>query len=67
MKKVFRLALIAIAAMIFTDARAQKPLENSILWEISGNGLKQSSYLYGTYHLLCPNDFKIKEKALNAF
>ncbi|MBF8961793.1 TraB/GumN family protein [Pontibacter sp. FD36] len=24
----------------------------SLLWEISGNGLKQPSYLYGTYHLL---------------
>jgi len=25
--------------------------ENSLLWEISGNGLKQSSYLYGTMHV----------------
>lgn len=24
----------------------------SLLWEISGNGLKEPSYLYGTYHLL---------------
>ncbi len=24
--------------------------ENSLLWEISGNGLKKSSYLFGTYH-----------------
>ncbi|NEM98163.1 TraB/GumN family protein [Pontibacter burrus] len=24
----------------------------SLLWEVSGNGLKQPSYLYGTYHLL---------------
>ncbi|WP_299704451.1 TraB/GumN family protein [uncultured Pontibacter sp.] len=24
----------------------------ALLWEISGNGLKQPSYLYGTYHLL---------------
>lgn len=24
---------------------------NSLLWEISGNGLKQSSYLYGTMHV----------------
>ncbi|WP_299533921.1 TraB/GumN family protein [Ulvibacterium sp.] len=25
--------------------------ENSLLWEISGNGLKQSSYVYGTMHV----------------
>ncbi|RKN82645.1 TraB/GumN family protein [Ulvibacterium marinum] len=25
--------------------------ENSLLWEISGNGLEQSSYLYGTMHV----------------
>ncbi len=25
--------------------------ENSLLWEISGNNLKQSSYLYGTMHV----------------
>lgn len=67
MKKVFRLTLIVIATMIFTNVHAQKPLENSLLWEIKGNGLKQSSYLYGTYHLLCPEDFLLKEKTLNAF
>jgi uncharacterized protein YbaP (TraB family) len=27
-------------------------VENSLLWEISGNGLKESSYLFGTHHLL---------------
>ena len=67
MKKVFRFALIAFATMIFTNAHAQKPLENSLLWEIKGNGLEQSSYLYGTYHLLCPKDFLIQEKTLHAF
>ncbi|RYG15085.1 MAG: TraB/GumN family protein, partial [Chitinophagaceae bacterium] len=28
----------------------QKKNENSLLWEISGNGLQKSSYLFGTYH-----------------
>lgn len=31
---------------------AQKTEAKSLLWEISGNGLKESSYLYGTFHLL---------------
>ncbi|HBS87479.1 MAG: hypothetical protein A2W91_00565 [Bacteroidetes bacterium GWF2_38_335] len=30
---------------------AQKNDENSLLWEISGNGLKKPSYLYGTMHV----------------
>lgn len=33
-------------------ATAQAATTKSLLWEISGNGLKQPSYLYGTYHLL---------------
>lgn len=67
MKKVFRLAMVAIATISFVHATAQQPLENSLLWEIKGNGLKQSSYLYGTYHLLCPEDFLIKDKTHIAF
>lgn len=31
--------------------KAQNP-DNGLLWEISGNGLEKSSYLFGTYHLL---------------
>lgn len=39
----------------------QKPLQSSLLWEVSGNGLVTSSYLYGTIHLICENDIKIAE------
>ena len=34
----------------------QKPLEKSLLWEISGNGLTKPSYLYGTIHMICKDD-----------
>jgi len=30
-------------------------LEKSLLWKISGNGLSQPSYLYGTIHMTCDN------------
>jgi uncharacterized protein YbaP (TraB family) len=37
----------------FENVHAQKRnIENSLFWEISGNGLKKPSYLFGTYHLL---------------
>jgi len=39
---------------------------NFLLWKISGNGLKQDSYLFGTIHMLCPDDFEIKQKILTA-
>lgn len=29
---------------------------NTLLWKISGNGLKQPSYLFGTIHMLCKED-----------
>ncbi|HEX6847083.1 MAG TPA: TraB/GumN family protein [Chitinophagaceae bacterium] len=43
----------------FTAVRSQttaKPLEKSLLWEISGNGLTRASYLYGTIHMICKDD-----------
>lgn len=30
-------------------------LEKSLLWKVSGNGLSQPSYLYGTIHMTCDN------------
>ena len=30
--------------------------DNTLLWEISGNGLSAPSYLFGTFHLLCKED-----------
>src|SRR6185436_2357215 len=34
---------------------------NTLLWQISGNGLKQPSYLFGTMHILCAEDAKLSE------
>ena len=36
--------------------------DNSLLWEIGGNGLKKSSYLFGTFHLMCKNDISFSEQ-----
>ena len=29
---------------------------NTLLWEVSGNGLKHPSFLFGTFHLMCKAD-----------
>lgn len=39
----------------------------SLLWEISGNGLKKPSYIYGTIHLICPNELVISDALIQAF
>ena len=40
---------------------AQRDKTNTLLWEISGNGLQQPSYLFGTIHMICKEDFLISE------
>ena len=35
--------------------------DNSLLWEISGNGLAAPGYLFGTFHLLCKDDIHFGE------
>ena len=42
-----------------TKKPATEKLENTLLWEISGNGLKTPSYLFGTMHLLCADDARL--------
>ncbi len=37
--------------MVFALASVSAQKANSLLWEISGNGLEKSSYLYGTMHV----------------
>ncbi|MDX1705006.1 TraB/GumN family protein [Pseudidiomarina sp.] len=38
----------------------------SLLYQISGKGIEQPSYLLGTMHVLCERDFKIDERVLGA-
>ena len=38
-----------------------KRLENSLLWEISGKGIKKS-YIFGTIHMISANDFALSPK-----
>ena len=40
---------------------AQSPKEKTLLWKISGKGIQHPSYIFGTFHLLCADDFKIPD------
>ncbi len=79
MKKSINLFTLLLSLLIFscnstsktvaTDASTnlvkEKPLENSLLWKISGNGLEKPSYLYGTIHMTC--NYKLSDKMAKAF
>lgn len=44
--------LFSVLSFYSVTTNAQE-LENSLLWEISGKSLAQSSYLFGTIHMTC--------------
>ncbi len=44
-------ALLFVALLLLNTAAAFAQENQSVLWEISGNGLKKSSYLFGTVHI----------------
>jgi len=41
-------------------------LDKALLWEISGNGIASSSYLYGTIHIIPTEDYFLPEGTLEA-
>ncbi len=49
-----------VLAFVFTCLSvwcfSQAPTEKALLWKITGNNNQSPSYLYGTFHLLCPED-----------
>jgi len=51
--------LLCLFLLLFSSvpSPAQEKKNNALLWEISGNGLEQPSYLFGTIHMICKDDF----------
>ncbi|WP_040280142.1 TraB/GumN family protein [Psychroserpens damuponensis] len=50
MKNIICTLALTLSSFILLQAQE---LEKSLLWEISGNGLTESSYIYGTIHMTC--------------
>lgn len=53
------LCLLGISPVV----RAQ---EDALLWRISGAGLVTPSYLFGTIHLICPDDLRLSDSLPSA-
>ncbi len=60
--KLNRLILIVVLSVGIFSIKAQT--KNCLLWKISGNGLSQPSYIFGTHHLI-PLSFLKEVKGLN--
>lgn len=63
--------LLIVAFTFGCTAQKKEPLiqnknNHTLLWEISGNGLTELSYLYGTFHLLCKDDIHLSKQLKNA-
>ncbi|HMO41494.1 MAG TPA: TraB/GumN family protein [Saprospiraceae bacterium] len=63
MKKVMFLFAAILLYLTVQPTFAQS--DNTLLWEISGKGLKQPSYLFGTFHVLCPEDLMVTDAIRN--
>jgi uncharacterized protein len=65
----FALTLSAICAWPGMAASDQPtPItDKSLMWEMTGNGLNQPSYLFGTIHINCKNRLKFSPKRQESF
>lgn len=68
-----QLLILLFAHFVFMGCNAQKqePLvindnNNTLLWQVSGNGLEKPSYLFGTFHLLCKDDIHFSDQLKKA-
>jgi uncharacterized protein len=61
------LLFLSLLFSCFLVVAQQAPTEKSLIWEISGKGLKKNSYLYGTIHLIERKDFFMNKPVKDAF
>ncbi|MEI8075553.1 MAG: TraB/GumN family protein, partial [Bacteroidota bacterium] len=54
-----KLSLVFFSILLSLIGFAQGNDKGSLLWEISGKGLPQPSYLFGTFHIMCKDQFSI--------
>jgi|GEM_PF-3541478 len=66
--KVIFVLFIFLCSMtsLFAEESKSRPTsdlnQRSMLWEISGRNLKQPSYLFGSWHMLCSTEIIFKDK-----
>ncbi|GHA48533.1 lipoprotein [Salinimicrobium marinum] len=63
--KLFAAVLASIFTFSLSQAQEKIKLENSVLWKIEHTELEKPSYILGTLHVMCEEDFNIPEKVTN--
>ena len=58
------LLFVLLGLATLQSATAQ---DSSLLWKVGGNDLEKESYLFGTIHVICKEDFKMDDRILAAF
>jgi len=68
-----RLLFYSLLTILFMSCKAQsdhsfvkQKNDNTLLWKVSGNGLKNPSFLFGTFHLLCKEDIHLSDQLKKA-
>lgn len=62
--KAILLSLFLLLLQFFGNVHAQK---SSLLWKITSPDLENESFLFGTIHIICEEDFKMDERLQSAF
>jgi uncharacterized protein len=66
-RKTIPLAIAAMVVSTFSSpSLAEKPTEKALLWEITGPGITQPSYLFGTIHTICPSQAELSQPVKTA-
>ena len=61
-----RISAVLLGSIMTIASLAQKSnADNTLLWKISGNGLKKPSYIFGTIHMLCKDDAVLSDSLKN--
>lgn len=60
MNHLFRISLFSLLGLLFSTlsfAQNNKKTDNALLWKISKEGMAKPSYLFGTIHVICEQDY----------
>lgn len=60
------LGIVVLMLMACSSFAQSSKTKNSLLWKIEGNGLTKPSYLFGTVHMICKDNFVMPEKVSKA-
>lgn len=52
---------LVLLLLLQQAGNAQAPKEKALLWQVSGKGIAQPSYLFGSFHLLCAEDMNLSD------